>query len=383
MDYREYFPTTKKYIYLNHAGVSPLNTYTLKYTNAFIEDALINGGNSHPKWMHNVKEAKSLSARIINAHPDEMAILKNTTSGMLTVANGLKFNKGDNIIIPEKEFPANVHPWLNLQKKGVNVKFVKWRDGRILIEDILNLIDERTRLVSVSYVQFLNGYRINLEELGHHLKKRNVLFFADVVQGMGVFDIDVKRDNIDFLSAGAHKWLLGAEGVGFFYCKNDNLDMLDVHNLGYASVVAEDYLDYSMTLKPNSSRFEEGCANMLGIHTTLGSLKLIEGVTVAKIRERILDITDYFAESLKNEGFDIKSPREHEGEKSGIVSFYSKKIDSKELFKKLTENNCYVALRDNAIRISPHFYNSKEEVARFMEILSSPLVGGIAMHGQG
>jgi selenocysteine lyase/cysteine desulfurase len=374
--YRKYFPVTKKYIYFNHAGVSPLNTYTIEHLNNFIKEYVTNGSINYKKWLSNANVIRGMAADLINANNDEIAIIKNTTSGVLLVANGLNFKKGDNIIIPKKEFPANVYPWLNLKKKGVNVKFANWSEGRVRIKDLLNLIDNRTRLLSISHVQFTNGFRIDLEELGHQLKKKGVLFFVDAIQSMGVFDIDVKRDNIDYLAADSHKWLLGPEGVGFFYCKKGFLtkkmgtDNLEMSNFGYTSVVnSDDYLDYDMTLKPNAARFEEGSLNMLGVHAVLGSLKLINKVSSEKIRNNILSLTDYIVLNLKKKGFEIKSPREHENEKSGIVSFISKKRKSRDIYKRLMQNNCYVALRDNAIRISPHFYNTKEEADRFLGLL--------------
>ncbi len=307
---------------------------------------------------------------MIGANANEIAIVNNTTSGILLAANGIDFKDGDNVIIPEKEFPANVYPWLNLKRKGVDVRFVKWSAGRVLIKDILGLIDSRTRLVSISHVQFTNGFRVNLEELGRELQKRGALFFVDAIQSMGVFDIDVKRDNIDFLAADSHKWLLGPEGVGFFYCKSDNLDILNVTNLGYTSVVnSDDYLDYGMTLKPDASRFEEGSMNMLGIHAVRGSLRLQKEVTQSKVRSAVLELTDYLADNLRRIGCSIISPRRDDGEKSGIVSFVPKDRETKRLYAKLIGNNCNVAHRDNAIRLSPHFYNTISECDRLMSLL--------------
>lgn len=370
--YREYFPVTKKHIYFNHAAVSPLNLYSKEYADNFLEDSIVNGCINYPKWLINVKESKRVAAGLINAETDEMAIVKNTTAGILLVANGLDLKAGDNIIVPEKEFPANVYPWLNLKEKGVEVRFVKWTDGRIRIDDLVKNIDNKTRLLTISHVQFTNGFKVDLEELGHHLKKRGVLFFVDAIQSMGVFEIDVKRDNIDFLAADSHKWLLGPEGVGFFFCKRENLDKLKMTNFGYTSVVnSSDYLDYDMTLRPDASRFEEGSLNMLGIHTALGSLKFISEVTPKKMRAEIISLTDYLADRLTGAGCTVKSPRESAIEKSGIISFISNKYSPEKLFKRLLTNNCSVALRDGAIRLSPHFYNIKREADALLELIST------------
>jgi len=368
--YQELFPVTKKYAYFNHAAVAPLSTYATNRANDFLEDSLVNGSINYMKWLANVAKAKNIAAQIVNAKPDEMAIVKNTTSGILLVANGLDFKTGDNVVIPEKEFPANVYPWLNLKDKGVEVRFVKWRDGRVVIEDLLENVDSRTRLVSISHVQFTNGFRVDLERLGYELKKRGVLLFVDAIQSMGVFDIDVKRDNIDFLAADSHKWLLGPEGIGHFYCSKDKLDLLRLDNMGYTSVInSSDYLSYDTTLMPDSSRFEEGSLNMLGIHAALGSLELIKEVTREKIEERIINITDYLVDGLKSADCKIRSVRENDNEKSGIISFVPNKTKVGELYSKLMRDKIYVALRDNAIRLSPHFYNSTDEAGRLLKII--------------
>ncbi|MFC1855046.1 aminotransferase class V-fold PLP-dependent enzyme [Thermodesulfobacteriota bacterium] len=370
--YRDYFPVTKKMIYFNHAAVAPLSCLSIELANYFLEDSLINGSMNYPKWLKNVAELKRLASELINSSTDEIAIAKNTTSGILYVANGLDLQEGDNIIIPEKEFPANVYPWLNLKSKGVEVRFCKWNDGRIEIQDLLNLVDKNTRLLSISHVQFTNGFKIDLTVLGRELKKRGVLFFVDAIQSMGVFEIDVNKMNIDFLAADSHKWMLGPEGVGFFYCKKENLDKLRLTNFGYTSVInSSDYLNYDMTLRPDASRFEEGSLNMLGIHAAIGSLKLINDVGISRICKSIIDLTDHLSQRLAEVGCKVLSPRYNEIEKSGILSFIPLNETTEELYKRLMQNNCYVALRDNAIRISPHFYNSLEEADKFIGIVQN------------
>ncbi len=369
---RKYFPVTEKFIYFNHAAVAPMNLVTCVYLNKYLDDYLLNGSINYLKWLGVVSEVRQMVAEMINAASDNIAIIKNTTSGILLVANGLDFKEGDNVIVPEREFPANVYPWLNLKGKGVEVRFAKWRDGRVFIDDLLALIDDRTRLLSISHVQFSNGFKIDITKLGAELKKRGVLFFVDAIQSMGVFDIDVLRDNIDFLAADSHKWLLGPEGVGFFYCRPDNLDKLNMTNFGYTSVVnSSDYLDYDTTLKPNASRFEEGSLNMLGIHASFGSFNLLKNAGSEKIRQNILELTDYLAERLTGEGCIIRSPRDNEMEKSGIISFSVDGSDPDLIYKQLMKNNCYVAFRDGAIRLSPHFYNTLDEADSFIDILKS------------
>ena len=211
------FPITEKYIYLDHAGVAPVSLRVKKAVEIFLSESTEGGAFHYPKWAQQIVDVRRACGRLINAESDEIAFVKSTSHGLSIVAEGLDWNPGDNVLIYEKEFPSNIYPWMNLKRKGVEVRAVPSRDNRIFLEDIERLIDSRTRLVTISSVQFTNGFRINLKRLGALCRARNVLFCVDPIQSLGVFPMDVKAFNIDFLSADAHKWRLGPEGIGIFY----------------------------------------------------------------------------------------------------------------------------------------------------------------------
>ncbi len=203
------FPVTQKCIYLDHAGVSPLPLRVKSAIETFLSEATNAGAFHYPKWSQQVVEIRRSCARLVHARPEEIAFVKSTSHGLSIVAKGLDWKPGDNVLIYEKEFPSNIYPWLNLQRKGVVVKIIPSRDGRIVIDDIEKLIDSRTRLLSLSSVQYANGFRIDLKKVGGLCRNKNVLFCVDAIQSLGVIPMDVKECNIDFLSADGHKWLLG------------------------------------------------------------------------------------------------------------------------------------------------------------------------------
>jgi selenocysteine lyase/cysteine desulfurase len=336
-----------------------------------MDDALQNGAVNYRRWIKTAEETRALVASMINAHPDEIAFVKNTTHGILIAANGIRWRSGDNVIITDAEFPANVYPWLNLSRLGVQTRFARERDGRIPFEEIERLVDDRTRAISISFVEFVTGYRNDLKRIGELCRDKDIIFVVDAIQGMGALQIDVKDCNVDILSADAHKWLLGPEGIACFYCSKERLDDIESINVGWMSVVDEsNYLDYDLTLKPDARRFEEGSYNMLGIHALHASVRMLLDIGVSNIERRILSLTDLLAQGLLEKGYRIVSPM-GEGERSGILSFWSGRFPSGKLREMLFENGVVTAHRSGYVRVSPHFYNSEEEIQKLLDLLPS------------
>ena len=283
------------------------------------------------------------------------------------VANGIGFEPGDNVVIPSLEFPANVYPWLNLARFGVATRIVPARKGRISVKDIDKAIDRRTRLVSISSVEYSNGFRNDLEALGSLCRKRDIYFCVDAIQSLGAIPMDVKRFGIDLLAADGHKWLLSPEGAGGFYCSKRVLSQIHPAKVGWKSVVrARDYSRIDFTLRRNSKKFEEGSLNLMTIAALGAELKLLLEVGLAAIEKMILSLTDHLIAGLRQQGFPIVSslyPRE----RSGIVSFLSR--DPEAVCQRLKHKGIIVSVRDGAVRVSPHFYNSHEEVDKLLEVL--------------
>ncbi len=232
----------------------------------FLDESTEGGSFHYPEWAERIVEIRRACAQLINAGPEEIAFVKSTSHGLSIVAQGLDWRPGDNVLIYEKEFPSNIYPWLNLKSKGVEVRTIPSRDGRILFEDISRLINSRTRLLAISSVQFSNGFRIDLEKVGSLCRDKQVLLCVDAIQSLGMVPMDVKAFHIDFLSADAHKWLLGPEGIGIFYCSNGLAERLSPPLIGWKSVQNEFAFDRpDFLLKTNCLRFEEGSMNLLGI----------------------------------------------------------------------------------------------------------------------
>jgi len=367
--FRDWFPVTRRFAYFNHAGVSPMPLPVYRELKAFMDDALQNGSVNYKRWLETVEDTRRLLASMINARPDEIAFVKNTTHGILIAANGIRWKSGDNVIITEAEFPANVYPWLNLARRGVETRFARQRDGRIPFEEIERLVDDRTRVISISFVEFVTGYRNDLKRIGELCRDRDIIFVVDAIQGMGALEIDVKGCNVDILSSDAHKWLLGPEGVACFYCSRERLDDIENVNVGWMSVIDEsDYLNYDLTQKPDARRFEEGSYNMLGIHALHAAVRMLTEIGISNIERRILSLTDMLAQGLREKGYRIISPM-GEGERSGILTFCSDRFSSGELVKMLFENGVVTAHRSGYVRVSPHFYNSEDEIQKLLDLI--------------
>jgi selenocysteine lyase/cysteine desulfurase len=236
-DARALFPITKKYTYLNHAAVTPHPTPVAEAMTEFIADMRDEGSANVERWMQRVEEVRGLAARLIGAAAEEIAFTRNTSHGLLLVANGIDWRGGDNIITAQGEFPANVYPWVLLKRLGVETRFAPAHDGRILIDDLTRLIDSKTRLVALSFVEFDTGFRNDLAAIGQLCRERGVYLCVDGIQGLGAIPLDVSKVPIDFLSAGAPKWLMGPIGSGFFYCRCDLIDRLIPAFAGWQSVI--------------------------------------------------------------------------------------------------------------------------------------------------
>jgi cysteine desulfurase/selenocysteine lyase len=369
---RRLFPVTRKYVYLHHAGVSPLSVMVAEAIRKQVAEQVTFGVEAEDLWERRAEIARRQAAKLLHAEPSEIAFVTNTSQGLNLFARGISWKSGDSVVLPRVEFPANVYPWLALEQYGVRMKFVPERDGRILLEDIERAIDRRTRIVAISFVEFSSGYRNNMEELGRLCKKRGVYLVVDAIQGIGALDLDVKRCHISALSCGGHKWLLAPQGTGIFYCSPKVISKVDHPMPGWMSVVGwEDFYEFKYKLFPDSRRYEAAQKNFLGITGLLEALKMINGLRITDIEKRILSITDHLCDLLWGRGFRIFSPR-GEGEKSGIVSFYPGRHKAESLSRKLLKQGFVTSARQGRIRAAPHFYNTHEEMERFVRALPSP-----------
>ncbi|MEO6457923.1 MAG: aminotransferase class V-fold PLP-dependent enzyme [Chloroflexia bacterium] len=359
---------TKQYAYLNHAAVSPMSQRGLDALAQYWEAQSAIGVISEETYFPVVDHARDKMALLIGADPCEVGWVQNTSSAMNLVANGLEWQPGDNVVTLQGEFPANVYPWLGLKRLGVETRLVPLRDGRPAFEDILAAIDERTRLLSVSFVAFSTGVRHDLIALGNLCRERGILFNVDAIQGLGALQLDVHKCGIDFMGAGAHKWLMGPQGVGMIYVRQESLEKLWPLTANWYSVVErDDHLNYGHPWVEAASRFEGSTVNVSGLVAFDAVLGMILEAGPARIEAQVLHLTQRLIDGLQSKGYEIISST-LPAERSGIVCFRAKG-DPLDLLARAQAENIIVAVRVGVVRVSPHFYNTDEEIDRMLAIL--------------
>lgn len=367
--YRRFFPITQRYAFLNHASVAPLSTKVQQAMSRLI-DARVVGEDLSDENESTSAHLREMCAELVGGEPAEIALTRNTSHGLNIAANGVRWHPGDNLITAQTEFPANVYPWTNLGRRGVGVRFAPVRDNRILVEDIKELIDERTRLVAISFVEFYTGYRNDLNAIGQLCDDRGLFFSVDGIQGLGALPLDARAAKLDFLSAGAAKWPMGPIGTGFFWCRKEFIEDLEPAVAGWRGVVdADDYFRYDSPLRSDARRFEEGSPNVAGIWGFEAGLRLLMEVGVPCIEERIITLTDYLIAGLQERDYPIITPIASRAERSGIVTFLPESGSVEELHQDLTEADVVVSQRGPGIRVSPHFYNTEDDLDRLLNAL--------------
>jgi len=369
---RKEFPVTSEIIFFDHARVAPLPKRVKQVVTAFIDDATRFGTAHYENWVLELERTRKKFAELINANRDEIAFVKNTSEGISIVANGFDWQLGDNVVIPDIEFPANVYPWWNLKQRGVETRMVKSVGGRVLFDELVKQVDNKTRILSISSVECNSGFRSDLNRLGTFCKEKGILFFVDAIQSLGVLPLDVKKDHIDFLSADGHKWMLSVEGLGGFYISKNVVDRIRPTTMGWGNVVnAENFMDYNFTLQKDAKKFEEGTPNTMSIHAFGAALGLLLETGIDNIEKRVISLGNYIIAELNQRNIKIYSSTLL-NERSGNISFVLDKDVSK-LDSFMLENKVKLTVRDGLVRFSPHFYNNEDEVLQVFDILDSYL----------
>jgi selenocysteine lyase/cysteine desulfurase len=367
---REDFPVTRRWAFFDHAAVAPLSAPAQRAITLWAADLAENGDVYESRWVKRVEEVRRLAGRLINADPLDIAFVKNTSEGIGLVAEGLPWQAGDNVVTAAEEYPANIYPWMNLARRGVEVRMVASRDRRIAVDDLRASMDGRTRLVSLSFVEYASGFRNDLEAVGHLCREWGAYFLVDAIQGLGVLPLDVRRTPVDFLAADGHKWLLSAEGAGIFYLRRDLVDRLHPVGVGWNSVVgARDFSRIDFTLKPHAGRWESGSLNVAGITALGASLELLLSIGIPVVAERVRELTDHLCRRAAQAGIPVFSSREP-AEWSGIVSLVMEGADVRQLVRGCREKGIVINQRGGRIRVSPHCYNTIEELDRLVDSLT-------------
>lgn len=372
--YATEFPVRRELIYFNHAGVCPLPVRSAQAAQAVLELQVRRGAADYGVWTEGLRQVRASAARLLKAHDDEIAFVKNTSQGLLLAAGSIPWEEGDNVVTSAIEFPANIYPWLMLDRFGVETRLVGARQGRVLIDDLAAAMDDRTRCLAISWVQFSTGYRSDLGKLSQLCRDHDAYLVLDAIQGLGALRLDLSRYGVDFAAADGHKWLLGVEGAGLLYVRRQILDRLQPFNVGWLSVERPyEFLDYQMRLAPTAARFEEGSPNVAGLHALGASLDLLLEAGPEAVEQAVLTLTDELAEGVTALGCEVVSPR-GAGETSGILNFRHPRLESHILAHRLRRQGVECVERTGAVRFSPHFYNDHSEVERALAILQEALV---------
>lgn len=368
---RALFPISRSFNYLNHAAVSPPPTPTIAAVESQLRDVNLRGSLNYREWVATKERARMLVTGMIGARPEQLAFLRNTSDGLSSVANGMRWNPGDNLVTFRKEFPSNVYPWRRLRDTlGVEIRICEERGGRINLDELIGLIDTRTRVIAISHVQYASGFRADLERLGRAARRHDALLVVDIIQSLGVIPIDVDSELIDVAAAAGHKWLLTPEGIGMLYLSDRARERIEPTLVGWVSVAnPDDYNNFDQEWNQGTLAWESGTAPSALFYGLEASLKLITETGVQSIAGYLEELTNHLCARLSDSNYEVVSSRQS-GEKSQIVCIRHKNdVAPMFLYSYLKDRNIITAPRGERLRISPHLYNTIEEIDALVDSL--------------
>jgi cysteine desulfurase/selenocysteine lyase len=365
---RRKFPVTRRYAYLNHAGRGPLSPPAYAVMRRIGDEMLYVHPDQLPGMIEDLHRTRSAIAELIGAPAGTVALVPNTSSGIAMAAGSLPIGPGDNVICARGEFPANVYPWLNLTRRGVEVRFLESRPGGVTVDQVREAMDARTRVVALSWVGFSDGARIDTAAVGALCAERGAYFVVDAIQGVGALRVDL--EGTDILVSGGGKWTLAPQGSGFVYIRPSLVPELHPDRVGWLSIAGlaefgdlNALTDYRFELVGDARRVETG-SNSLLTQTALGeSCRYLKELGPEAVEGRIIALADYLIEGLRRRGYTIVTPLV-EGRRSGIVCFGVE--DAVNLAERLIERGVIVSAREGNVRVGIHFYNDEDDVDRLL-----------------
>jgi len=375
MDIDKEFPLDKDICYLNHAAVSPWPQRTHDRVVAFAHENLTRGAQHYPQWLEVESNLRQQCRDLLNAESvDDIGLVKNTSEALSMVAHGIDWQAGDNVVIPEHEFPSNRVVWESLVKDGVEIRQVDTRSTSEPEKALMEQFDSKTRLLSVSSVQYDIGLRLNLVDLGAFCHQKEVLFCVDAIQSLGVLPLDVQTIKADFVMADGHKWLLGPEGLAIFYSRPSARNQLKLNEFGWHMLEnLYDFDNQEWSIAKSARRFECGSPNMLGIYALDASLSIFSEIGMQSISRNIINNTSYIIDKLDNiAGIKVQTPYQQEHH-AGIVNFKLLQTDPVPVHESLMQHGVICALRGGGLRFSPHFYTPRTVIDKALSILEDIL----------
>ena len=367
------FNLRKEIIYLNHAGVSPWPCRTAKAVQNFAEENMLSGSLKYTMWLGIESQLRRRTRKLINAlSEDDIAFLKNTSEALSVVAYGLEWKNGDNIVSSSQEFPSNRIVWESLAQKGVEFREADLNNSKSPEDALFSLVDNKTRLITISSVQYSTGLQMNLDIIGEFCKSRGILFCVDAIQSLGAMRFDVQQIQADFVMADGHKWMLGPEGLAVFYSNPDARDRLHLNQYGWHMVEDAGNFDIkNWSTAKNARRFECGSPNMLGIYALNASLSLLHESGMVCVEKEILKRSEYLIDIIKTRPeLELITPIS-KGRYAGIITFRRRGVESEPLYKYLMGNRVVCAFRSGGIRLSPHFYTPYEHLDQAIALVMS------------
>ena len=368
---RSLFPAANNYTYLNSAAVSPIPTTAVAAINVQLADVAANGSKNYQDWVDTKDRARLIIAAMLNVRAEQIAFTRNTSDGFASIANGLPWKTGDNIVSFANEFPANFYPWRRIRDEyGVELRLAAEHDGRINLDELISLIDSNTRVVSISAVQYASGFRADLERIGRAARAADALFCVDIIQALGAMAFDLPAQFVDAACGAGHKWLCAPEGCGFIYLSDRARERVKPTLTGWISVETPwDFADREQPFKSTALAWESGtgCASLFyGLEQ---SVKLLHETGSANIENYLSALSDQLCAGLAGKNYEIVSSR-RPGELSQIVCIKHRDgTHPNAIAAELERQNIIVSPRGDRLRIAPHFYNNCRDIDRLIEAL--------------
>jgi cysteine desulfurase / selenocysteine lyase len=363
--YRDQFPVTERLIYLNHAAVAPLPRVTAEAMQGLAQDALDFGSLHYDKWLDTYEQLRVAAAKLIGADRGEIALVKNTSEGIATVAMGLNWHPGDRVVAFREEFPSNYYPWLRLEEHRASVDWLSVTDSL----DVIDRACQGAKLLAISFVQYLSGFRADINAIGEICRRHGCFFLVDAIQGLGAFPLNVQTAHIDALAADGNKLMLGPEGCGILYIRKTRQDSVFPMEFGWTNVAGyHDYSSRDLTLRPDAGRYECGTLNTIGCYGLRASIEFLLEVGIERIARAVQALADQLVEGALQKGYQLLGNRTPDNG-AGIVALHKPGLDSRQVVHELKERGIIAAPRQGWVRFAPHFYISPEDIERVVAAL--------------
>lgn len=368
---RSHFPITRETVYLNSAAVAPLPTVAIDAVNLQMSDVSLNGTKNYIDWVATKDRARALLAAMLGVKDEQLAFVRNTSDGFSTIANGLKWSSGDNVVSFAGEFPANFYPWRRIRDEfGVELRLVDEIEGRVDVDGLISAIDQNTRVVTISAVQFASGFRADLERIAAAAHAVDALFCVDIIQAVGACEFDLPALGVDAACGASHKWLCSPEGCGYIYLSDRARDLVTPTLTGWISVDEPwDFVDREQSWKPTALAWESGTGPASLFYGMEQSLKLLTETGLDTIKQHLSGLTDQLCDGFVRTNYEIVSSR-LSGEASQIVCIrHTKGLHPNAIAADLETKNIIVSPRIDRVRIAPHFFNNSEDIERLLDAL--------------